>query len=76
MNAEDCAKHRHLIDQPGEEGIYYPWVCECPYPDHEHDWVKPISGWDAWCDICGQPGLMFPTRSGMCIVPVAEEEDE
>lgn len=33
MNAEDCDLHRDLIDEPGGEGIYYPWTCECPYED-------------------------------------------
>jgi len=33
MNAEDCPVHRKFIDVPGSCGIYYPWICECPYPD-------------------------------------------
>lgn len=37
MNAEDCPKHRDFIDVPGEGGIYYPWVCECPEPTHYCD---------------------------------------
>jgi hypothetical protein len=36
VNAEDCDIHRYWIDQPGTDGIYYPWVCECP-PRHPVD---------------------------------------
>lgn len=58
MNAEDCLLHRPYIDVPGPEGIYYPWVCECPDPpacnDPECDgrrdcrgpgWIDPKDEW-------------------------------
>lgn len=54
MNAEDCLLHRPYIDVPGPEGIYYPWICSCPYPEHDCDWVPDGSGWGAECDICGE----------------------
>lgn len=35
MNAEDCLTHRQYIDVAGPNGIYYPWVCDCPSSDEE-----------------------------------------
>lgn len=49
MNAEDCKKHRQYIDVEGPEGIYYPWVCECPRP--EPCGAVDADDWDA-CGDC------------------------
>jgi hypothetical protein len=37
MNAEDCPVHRDLIDRAEARGIFYPWICECPYPESVED---------------------------------------
>lgn len=45
MNAEDCDLHRDRIDEPGGDGIYYPWTCECL----EESWVfdpASVKGYD------------------------------
>lgn len=56
MNAEDCSRHSPYIDVDGPDGIYYPWVCDCPYPDEEPVDYMSVPGYDgsrlAQCQDC------------------------
>lgn len=70
MNAEECPRHRALIDAP-VGGIYYPWICPCEETEilgivhidsQGEQWCKNCYAFGCAANVCGCDCHVHPAR--------------